>query len=648
MLIRNYLLLISIICLFILMVYSTYAMFSANIEIETLTMNTNMNYTFKINSNQEFSIGADSKLRFNVIVENDLAISTNYAIYYKIISTNKDNITVAEVSDTTTNTTSGEIQANNSIIVPLVIINNSDENLIIQIGVKTQNIEYENEEKLITSIVDSTTIGSNTCEPAESKDCTEECFTVAQNGYNNTYCTVVCANLTNSSEIPPLDDSGANIPKLSSSMIPVMYYNGNWVKADTYNKESTYKWYDYDNKQWANAVLVSSNSRAKYMSSRSGEIILDEDILVHYVWIPRYKYKVWNIEKEIGTDSYDAYNNGIDIVFEENIASTGEIQCTDYSFGIVTNYTRSETCNGSNGEYYTHPAFTFGDKELEGIWIGKFEISSSNPNGDYGGGNTTSLSVRTKANVNPWNNNPVSNFYLVARNMQNSGNEYGLSTDSNVVDTHIIKNLEWGAVAYFTHSKYGRCNNGVCSEVGINNYQEGTLINATYRTGCGAEPGSRESSTCNEYNTELGMLASTTANVYGIYDMSGGNYEYVMANKSDGNNGYKYYQRSAGSNYTYNEETAKYIDTYANGVAYYLQSAYNRSRLGDAQGEVVTKTGGTGGWYDDFSYFTYSSYPWIGRGARQTNAESAGIFAYNNYNGSAAVAYSSRVVLAVY
>ncbi len=47
-------------------------------------------------------------------------------------------------------------------------------------------------------------------------------------------------------------------------------------------------------------------------------------------------------------------------------------------------------------------------------------------------------------------------------------------------------------------------------------------------------------------------------------------------------------------------------------------------------------------------YSTYSSYPWIGRGARQTNAESAGIFAYNNYNGSAAVAYSSRVVLAVY
>lgn len=32
--------------------------------------------------------------------------------------------------------------------------------------------------------------------------------------------------------------------------------------------------------------------------------------------------------------------------------------------------------NGTQvGEYYTHPAFTFGDKELDGIWVGKFEMS---------------------------------------------------------------------------------------------------------------------------------------------------------------------------------------------------------------------------------------------------------------------------------
>ena len=47
---------------------------------------------------------------------------------------------------------------------------------------------------------------------------------------------------------PGIDNSGANLPKLADNMIPVMYYNNNWVKADTENPNGTYKWYDYNNK----------------------------------------------------------------------------------------------------------------------------------------------------------------------------------------------------------------------------------------------------------------------------------------------------------------------------------------------------------------------------------------------------------------
>ena len=88
----------------------------------------------------------------------------------------------------------------------------------------------------------------------------------------------------------------------------------------------------------------------------------------------------------------------------------------------------------------------------------------------------------------------------------------------------MLKNNEWGAVAYLTQSIYGRCSSSTsCSEVGINN-------NSSYVTGYGAPAGSSSSVTNGAYNTNLGMDASTTGNIYGVYDMSGGAYEYVMGN----------------------------------------------------------------------------------------------------------------------
>jgi hypothetical protein len=47
-------------------------------------------------------------------------------------------------------------------------------------------------------------------------------------------------------------------------MIPVYYDNTNdvWKKADSNNKNATYKWYDYDSQMWANAVTVTSSTRS--------------------------------------------------------------------------------------------------------------------------------------------------------------------------------------------------------------------------------------------------------------------------------------------------------------------------------------------------------------------------------------------------
>ena len=59
---------------------------------------------------------------------------------------------------------------------------------------------------------------------------------------------------------PNLDTSGASVPVLASNMIPVYYDGTTWRKADGTNSRETYKWYDYTNKMWANAVTVKSSA----------------------------------------------------------------------------------------------------------------------------------------------------------------------------------------------------------------------------------------------------------------------------------------------------------------------------------------------------------------------------------------------------
>ena len=441
-----------------------------------------------------------------------------------------------------------------------------------------------------------------------------------------------------------LDKSGANTPDLVQGLIPVVYYNNKWVKADSSNSNSTYQWYDYDNKKWANAVLVTSINRSTYQNASAGTTITESDILAFYVWIPRYKYKVWNKNKVIGTDSYNARTKGIDIIFEKEKESTGTISCT-YSYAAPSSSANSpnETCTGNNGDYYTHPAFTFGNDELRGFWIGKFELT----------GNSSKLTILP--NVSSLRNNTVSSFSTMIQNMQTSSNIYGLSTSRTNTDSHMLTNYEWGAVAYLTNSNYGRCTNGSCTEVTINNCSSNI-------TGIGADSvsASQSSTTCtttaNKYNGSKGVLASTTGNITGVYDMSGGTNEYVMGNMSYTSGNYTLYPSSSGfASSWYTASTAKYLTTYAYGSSSTDQIAYNRSRLGDATGEVVLSTGAygrgwNGGWYSDSVSFSNNTSSWFLRGAFCGIDDDAGVFYFKDdiggySSGSGYVDNSSRSAL---
>src|SRR5574344_3064957 len=102
-------------------------------------------------------------------------------------------------------------------------------------------------------------------------------------------------------------------------------------------------------------------------------------------------------------------------------------------------------------------------------------------------------------------------MFNAVRNVENTyASTYGV--DATTIDTHMMKNMEWGAIDYLTSSIYGRYNN---STTCISSGCEVVINNQGYTTGC-------SSSGCG-WATK-GMSASTTGNVYGIYDRSGGAY----------------------------------------------------------------------------------------------------------------------------
>ena len=264
--------------------------------------------------------------------------------------------------------------------------------------------------------------------------------------------------------VPNMSATCVNKPILYNNMLAVYYKDGEWRIADNTNSDVDRKWYDYNESRWANSVVVNSD---KYKDSKIGSIVNQEDILAYYVWIPRFKYKLWNDGVMIN-DSYDAYNKGIDIVFESGVHNTGTAKCVE------------DRCAGKSGQYLTHPSFR---DNLRGFWISKYELSSDN---------------KFIPNVESLRNKTIDEYKNIV-----SGLVSGYNLGDNV-DSHIVSNLEWGATLYLSHSKYGICNDvDGCKDIGIND----------------------------SYISEKNKQDTTTRNVYGVYDMAGGTSEYVIGSR---------------------------------------------------------------------------------------------------------------------
>ena len=417
-------------------------------------------------------------------------------------------------------------------------------------------------------------------------------------------------------------DMYVDLPK---GLTPVIYDGTNW-KVPKENEE----WYNYDKQMWANAVVLGSGKTKK-----PGEIVTVEgdnpDALMMLVYIPRYEYK---IEGQYGT-----HTDGTPGTANE----PGEIEVKFVNNSKIT----------ADDGYILHPAFKF-DGEKSGFWVGKFELSHSDETKSE-----TSLECTTDTcseaqylrilpNKPSLRYNDVSNFFYAIRSIEKT-NTFGISN----MDTHMMKNSEWGAVAYLSQSKYGKYGNNDYenkykevyqnkSNTYITGLSNGTPSQEEYREGGQCSYNDMTNLGVDGDNYKMGLCgpgASTTGNIYGIYDMSGGSDEHVMMTLSNSDGIYTGTEPCNSGFigiYIDNDEKKitgaeppelKYYDDYSDWITSDYKNDKNLSQ-GHALLEVKN-------WYNDIQML--NNIPqvniWFTRGGNDNMNSGAGIFNshYGNY-----------------
>ena len=151
-------------------------------------------------------------------------------------------------------------------------------------------------------------------------------------------------------------------------------------------------------------------------------------------------------------------------------------------------------------------------------------------------------------------------------------------------ESHLMKNSEWGAVAYLTESKYGRNGTAVTRNTSSSYYTAGA---------------SGATATTNP-------LQSTTGNEYGIFDTVGGAWEYAAGYVADSSNSYGNSFASTDDTTNNKEESTKYATVYrmANSNIYKDNYIVNINKIfGDATTETSTSGSGITSWHSADSYF---------------------------------------------
>ena len=439
-----------------------------------------------------------------------------------------------------------------------------------------------------------------------------------------------------------------NSPQLMTGMTGIYWdSDGNEVEVNADNQDN---WYDYSSQKWANAITKDS----------------DGNTTAYWVWIPRYAYK-------IESGRYTSTAGKISVKFLQGTSNKDENNSE-----ISQKY--PETTGATMSAYVVHPSFTDGsengknnnymngewDKEIAGYWVAKYaagfqectqtvesngsikEPTINTANVKYSDKNYTSCSYNDTFTTNALSQDlsssdyarqklsyPVFKSLTYAYNIISTGDTYTISQeiakaknfyglDSTRTDSHLMKNSEWGAVAYLTQSSYGI--NGV--EMAVN---KKNLDNLNSKYICAVTGYAEEIAN--------GVQASSTHNKSGIFDLSGCVWECVSLYVSNGSENLKKF----GSSFTnsiadengYKTKSTKYVTVYpydstdtGNAYGNLKSTTYG---FGDAILETSTRANNTNSWNNEYSNYMVGDAPFLNRGGSYAMAGSGrGVFAFYN------------------
>ena len=470
------------------------------------------------------------------------------------------------------------------------------------------------------------------------------------------------------------DAKGVNTPKLSEGLIPVTI-NADGTVTELKSEEQLANWYNYKNKEWANAITKDKNG----------------NITGYFVWIPRYEYKItyYTTEYKVGVSDDVTLYGDIDVKFIPTNQTSKDVEYDHIHPAFENGGASGKNNNFMNGEW---------KEEIPGFWVAKFPAGyQKNTITDNGGTLSTDLSNESDSlvfsdenysnveasyttvavgsiNINTKMSLPVFKPLTYAYNCICIGDSFTLAkqvtkaTESksfyglnNNVDSHMLKNSEWSAVAYLAYSQYGR--NGI--EPNINNYY--TSTNAPYRTPVTGVYANKTNAGKEQtlgkpwYEETIGMLGSSTGNKTGVYDLNGCVYEQIAGYISNGNdvlnsykgnsnwvittpneNGYETLSTEYATVYPYNNTS----DTNANNWTRYKELKSEIYGYGNAILETSIKGDtSSGSWNRDNSFFPSNSFPFSTHNNSYSGSSSAGLFAFGAYKGSQSYAQSFRIVL---
>ena len=376
-------------------------------------------------------------------------------------------------------------------------------------------------------------------------------------------------------------EKGVNSPKLGTGMTAITWNGSSWVEPETDDE-----WYSYTetDKKWANAKTSDGSM---------------------WVWVPRYAYQI-----ESG--------------YHSNTAGVINIKFLKGTSNEATDGTTSWDNASGQGNWNIHPAFTSNTamggwkEEIPGVWVAKFEASKSNATATSSGSSST---LKIQPGVVSYSIKGVTEGYKL-------GSEYNKSLSS-----HMMKNSEWGCVAYLSISIYG-----TNQKIWIN-------PNKDYITGqAGDSVSVSTTTTTNAYNTTNGQKASTTGNIYGIYDMVGGKFEYVASYLDNKNTNLTTY----GSDLV-NSKITHFKQIYNKGSSDTDELNYkkNSAVYGDAVYETSNNYNNiTGSWNGETAVFPSLASPFFKRGGRsRTSPQKCGIFAFDIGGGAPDGSIGFRPVL---